>query len=156
MSETRLCCTFTVADQWFGLDVTHVQELIRGHRVTRVPMAPAVIRGLMNLRGQIVTVVDLRLRLGVPDRALDEDAMNVVVSSQCGPASLLVDSIGDVIELESALEESPPDTIPSPVRDLLAGVYQRDDHLLLMLDLDRVLAVVVDLADDEPVFANAS
>lgn len=147
MSETRLYCTFDAGGQAFGLDVSHVQELIRWQRITGVPLAPRVIRGLMNLRGQIVTVVDLRRRLGLPDHDTPEEMMNVVVQSSCGPVGLLVDGIGDVIELDPAREESPPNTIRGQLRQLIRGVHQRNGHLLLLLHVDRVLSVVVDLPD---------
>src|SRR5438046_2560899 len=92
-------CTFMVADLFFGIDVRRVQEVLRGQEVTPVPRAPAVIEGLINLRGQIVPAVDVRRRLGLAPRSADAQPMNMVVRTEEGAASLLVDEIGDVLDV---------------------------------------------------------
>ena len=135
----RQFCTFVVADSWFGIDVLRVQEVIREQPLTRVPLAPAAVRGLMNLRGQIVTAVDLRRRLGLPDRVAGAPAVNVVVRAGDGAVALLADEIGDVIDVPEGLFELPPETLRGAAREAVAGAYKLPGRLLLALDLDRIV-----------------
>ena len=94
--------TFFVADLFFGVDVLCVQEVLRFQQMTRVPQAPEVIEGLINLRGQIVTAIDMRRRLRLPPRAGEKTPMNMVVRTEDGAVSLLVDEIGDVLDVDPA------------------------------------------------------
>lgn len=134
MTSTTQLCTFTVHDLLFGVDVTQVQEVIRFQHMTRVPLASDVIRGLINLRGQIVTAVDLRICLGLPPRRVDDLPMNVVVRGVDGSVSLLVDSIGDVIEVSASSLEAPPSTMHAAQRDVIDAVCKLPNQLLLVLD----------------------
>src|SRR5579863_3440533 len=111
VSHAQQFCTFYVDRQFFGVPVQQVQEVIRYQEMTRVPLVPQVIRGLINLRGQIVTAIDLRRRLGMAERPADQLPMNVVVRTDDGALSLLVDEIGDVIEVEESSFEPPPETL---------------------------------------------
>jgi purine-binding chemotaxis protein CheW len=131
--------TFDVAGFYFGIDVLQVQEVLRYQRMTPVPLAPAVIEGLINLRGQIVTAMDMRQRLGLPPRADGETAMNVVVRTEEGVVSLLVDEIGDVVEAESSSFERPPENLDPAIRNLVRGIHKLKDRLLLVLDTDQTL-----------------
>src|SRR3954470_3351353 len=97
MAQERQFCTFTLGEHYFGLDVLKVQEIIRSQEMTRVPLAHPVVRGLINLRGQIVTAIDLRRRLDMPDRPATMQPVNVVVQTDDGAVSLLVDEIGNVL-----------------------------------------------------------
>jgi purine-binding chemotaxis protein CheW len=133
-------CTFLLDGLSFGVPVDRVQEVMRFQPMTRVPLAGASIVGLINLRGQIVTAVDLRRRIGLPERPADKTPANVVIRSEDGGVSLLVDEIGGVLEIGEEAFEEPPHTTPSNVRPLLTGVYKLPDRLLLLLDVDRVLA----------------
>ena len=133
-------CTFHLGNLLLGIPVLRVQEVIRYHEMTDVPLAPSVIRGLINLRGEIVTAIDLRRRLGLPDREGEELPMNVVVRDQEGAVSLLVDEIGDVIEVDPEKHELPPETIGASVRDLVTGVYKLPDKLLLVLDTEEAIS----------------
>ena len=139
MTATIQFCTFTVHGLWFGVSVDRVQEIVRHLSLTRVPLAPPVVRGLMNLRGQIVTAVDLRRRLEFPDRNADERPMNVVIRAEDGLVSLLVDQIGDVVVVETDTRDAPPPTLKGAARELIRGAYQFPNRLLLELDLDRAL-----------------
>src|SRR4051794_39425221 len=103
MTSASQFCTFYLDGSFFGVEVQHVQEVIRYQELTRVPLASPVIRGLINLRGQIVTAIDLRRRLGLADRPAGVLPMNVVVRSEEGAVSLLVDEIGDVQEVAADL-----------------------------------------------------
>lgn len=128
-------CSFFVADACFGVDVQAVQEVIRYQEMTRVPLAPREVNGLINLRGQIVTAVDLRRRLGLPDRPAGQLPMNVVIrTAEDGAVSLLVDEIGDVLQPPPETFEPPPALLSGPTRDLVAGVHKLKDQLLLILN----------------------
>ncbi len=137
--DARQLCTFFLDGLCFGVDVTRVQEVIRYQDMTRVPLATAVVRGLINLRGQIVTAVDMRIRLGIAPAKSGELPMNVVVRTDDGAVSLLVDDIGDVVEVDESAFEGPPETMPARARELVRGVYKLNDRLLLLLDTERAV-----------------
>lgn len=143
MSDELAYCTFRLGELFFGVEVLSVQEVIRYQRMTAVPLAPAVVSGLINLRGQVVTAIDLRRRLGMPDRAEGQLPMNVVVRTEDGPVSLLVDEIGDVLEVDESMFEPAPETLEGVTRDLVTGVFKLDGRLLLVLDVDRALRLPV-------------
>lgn len=138
---SRQFSTFVVDRHLFGIEVTRVQEVIRFQEMTPVPLAPREISGLINLRGQIVTAMDLRRRLGLADRAGDRLPMNVVVGVDDGAVSLLVDEIGDVIEVDEERFEEPPETLQGGVRELIRGAYKLEGELLLELNTDRVIDI---------------
>jgi purine-binding chemotaxis protein CheW len=135
-------CTFMLGGELFGIDVLRVQEVLRCQETTRVPLAAEAVRGLMNLRGQIVTAVDLRSRLGLAPRDEDSAPMNVVLRTDEGAVSLLVDEIGDVLEVDEQHLERPPDTLAPAFRELIRGVYKLNKKLLLLLDTERSLRTV--------------
>ena len=131
-------CTFHVAGLYFGVRVRQVQEVIRHQPMTPVPLAPPAVRGLINLRGQIVPAIDLRRRLGLPDAdAVSEPPMNVVVRTADGVVSLLVDQIGEVLDLDPADYERPPETLTGVARACIGGVYKLPGRLMLALDTDQ-------------------
>lgn len=138
MAEQQFC-TFYLDGLFFGIEVEKVQEVIRHQTMTRVPLAPALIGGLINLRGQIVTAIDLRLRLGLPERQPDELPMNVVARSEDGAVSLLVDEIGDVVEVSEEAFEPPPDTLQGEARQLVRGVYKLKQRLLHVVHLEKMM-----------------
>ena len=133
--------TFTLDGHVYGVDVDRVQEVLRSQPRTRVPLAPPAVAGLVNLRGQVLTAIDLRERLGLPQRAADVEPMVVVIRVAGEPISLLVDSIGDVVDVDDDDFEPPPDTLLDSSRELVLGVYKLPDRLLLALDPDRAVAV---------------
>lgn len=135
--------TFKIGENTFGVDVRVVQEVLRPHPITRVPLAPASIAGLINLRGQVVTAVDMRQRLGLPPNTGERESMNVVARVGDAVVSLLVDSIGDVIEVDDSDFESPPETLSGPARGLVLGAFKLDSTLLLALDVVRVADIDV-------------
>lgn len=137
--NTTQYCTFFVGDLYFGIDVRRVQEVLRAQEVTPVPQAPAVIEGLINLRGQIVTAVDMRRRLGLPPRPEGAQPMNMVVRTEEGAASLLVDEIGDVLDVDPSSFEAVPVNVAPGQRELILGVCKLKDRLLLVLDAERTL-----------------
>jgi purine-binding chemotaxis protein CheW len=135
--------TFFVADLFFGVDVLRVQEVLRFQPMTRVPQAPEVIEGLINLRGQIVTAIDMRRRLGLPARADGQTPMNMVVRTDEGAVSLLVDEIGDVLDVDESMYERPPENLDRAARELIDGVYKLKDRLMLVLDTERTVDLAV-------------
>lgn len=137
MSNREQFCTFSLKDQLFGVPVQQVQEVIRYQEMTRVPLVPEVIRGLINLRGQIVMAVDLRRRLGIAEPAADVTPVNVVVRTQEGPVSFLVDGIGDVVEVEDETFEEPPQTLSENMRRIITGVHKLESGLMQVLDTER-------------------
>ncbi len=139
MPGERQFCTFHLADHYFGIDVLKVQEVVLARELTRVPLAPAAVLGLMNLRGQIVTTIDLRRRLGLPDRPADREAVNVVVRTDDGPVGLVVDEIGDVVAAPATVYENLPETLRGLSRELMLGVYKLDGRLLVVLDVARTV-----------------
>jgi len=132
--------TFFLKQHFFGVPVQQVQEVIRYQEMTRVALVPRVIRGLINLRGQIVMAIDLRRRLGMEDRAETELPMNVVVRTGDSAVSFLVDDIGDVLGVDEDCFEPPPETLQGEMRHLVRGVYKLQDRLMLVLDTDKAIA----------------
>lgn len=141
MTERRQFCTFYLDSQYYGLDVLKVQEVVRHQPFTCVPLASPVVQGLINLRGQIVTAIDLRKRLEMPARETTDDAVSVVVQTDDGAVSLSVDQIGDVLEVTDDQFERPPDTLQGPVRELIVGAYKLPDRLLVILSPERIVSV---------------
>jgi len=141
MTDQNQFCTFFVDDFFFGVEVRKVQEVIRYQQMTRVPLAPAVVSGLINLRGQIVVALDLRRRLDLTARPLGQLPMNVVVRTDEGAMSLLVDDIGDVLEVEESAFERPPETLTGVARELIRGAYKLTDRLLLILELEKTVTL---------------
>jgi purine-binding chemotaxis protein CheW len=139
MNDATQLATFHLEKFLFGIDVRRVQEIIRTLEQTRVPLAPGVISGLINLRGQIVTALDLRRRLDLPPRPEGTRPMNVVIRMGDEAVSLLVDSIGAVLNVEPDAFEKPPETLTGAARELILGTYKLKDRLLLVLDIDKVV-----------------
>ncbi|PIQ24479.1 chemotaxis protein CheW [bacterium (Candidatus Blackallbacteria) CG17_big_fil_post_rev_8_21_14_2_50_48_46] len=137
--NSRQFCTFFLDGLFFGVDVLKVQEVIRFQEMTRVPLANNVVRGLINLRGQIVTAIDLRRRLGLVEREIGQSFMNVIIHTSDAPVSLLVDEIGDVLEIEDDLFEAPPHHLQAGLKSLVSGVYKLEDHLLLILNTEKTV-----------------
>ena len=134
MADPKQYCTFYVNDILFGVEVTDVQEVLRYQEMTEVPLASTEIRGLINLRGQIITAIDLRSRMKLPSRADDQLPMNVVVQTHGEVISFLVDSIGDVLEVDDEIFEDAPRTVDDSTRELVTGVYKLEGQLLMVLD----------------------
>ncbi|HZZ78362.1 MAG TPA: chemotaxis protein CheW [Gemmataceae bacterium] len=139
MSSTTQYCTFHLDKLLFGVEVQKVQEVIRYQAMTRVPLASPVVQGLINLRGQIVTAIDLRRRFEFAPRPAGRLPMNIVIRTDDGPMSLLVDEIGDVLEMSHDAFERPPETLRGVARELIRGAYKLTDRLLLTLDTERAV-----------------
>lgn len=131
--------TFTIVEQLFGIPVLKVQDVLSSYRITRIPLAPPEIKGSLNLRGRVVTAIDMRARLGLPARAADAEAMSIVVENEGELYSLVVDSVGEVLGLSTGLFERNPPTVDSSFRAFSDGIYRLDDKLLVVLNVTRLL-----------------
>lgn len=130
------CCTFWTGGLLFGVSVFNVQEVLRFQHMSPVPSAPDAVSGLINLRGQIVTAIDLRHRLGLPPQPEGATPINVVARSRGEIVSFLVDDIGDVIETGELPVQPPPANLSPTISDALLGVITLPQHILLVLDVD--------------------
>ncbi|GAA1133454.1 chemotaxis protein CheW [Nocardioides aquiterrae] len=132
--------TFTLDGRLYGVDVDAVQEVLRGQTRTRIPLAPGTLAGLINLRGQVLSAVDLRVQLDLPARETDTEPMLVVIRVAGEPVALMVDTIGAVVDVDVDQFEPPPDTLSGTSRELLLGAYKLEGELLLALDVSRAVA----------------
>ena len=131
--------TMTIADQLFGIPVLQVQDVLGPQRITRIPLAPPEVAGSLNLRGRIVTAIDVRKRLGLPERASDKPGMSIVVDHKGELYSLIIDSVGEVLSLSSTDFERQPATMDLRWREVSTGIYRLRDTLLVVLDVSRLL-----------------
>jgi purine-binding chemotaxis protein CheW len=131
--------TFTVAGQTFGLPIARVQDVFKPSRITRVPLAGAEIAGVLNLRGRIVTAIDMRQRIEADRRENGATAMAIGIEAKGESFGLLVDAVGEVLSLPDAEREPNPINLGGNLAALSDGVYRLDDHLLVVLDVDRIL-----------------
>ncbi|GAC1664886.1 MAG: chemotaxis protein CheW [Candidatus Acidiferrum sp.] len=139
MTEAQLFCTFSVAGLSFAIDVQRVQEVISHLEVTRVPLAAATIIGLINLRGQIIPAIEARESLGLENRPVSQSCVYLILRTNDGLVSLLVDDIGGVLEFGSVDYQPPPVGLKGRLRDLVAGTYTLPGTLLLVLEIDRLV-----------------
>jgi purine-binding chemotaxis protein CheW len=128
-----------VGGQLFGIPVLQVQDVLGPQRLTRVPLAPAEVAGSLNLRGRIVTAIDLRIRLGLPAAEAGKSGMSIVVDHGGELYSFVVDTVGEVLSLTEAAFEHSPSTLDPLWRDVSAGIYRLDGTLLVILDVARLL-----------------
>jgi purine-binding chemotaxis protein CheW len=134
-------CTFDVDSLFIGIEISLIQEILRPQPVTPVPLASSVILGLMSLRGQIVPVINLAERLGVQLQDGGAEAFNVLIRTPDGPVSLVVDRVGDVIEVSPDTFEPAPDTLRASLRPLIRGAYKLERRLLLALNAEAAVQV---------------
>ncbi len=138
---TLQLCTFRLGSLYLGVNVLDVQEVLYRAEVCRVPHAEPAICGLINLRGQIATTIDMRTRLGIEPRDPEAQPIHVVVRSAGESVNLLVDKIGDVLAVDPDLYEPPPETMSGIAKELILGAYKLTDELLLILDVDKAVAI---------------
>lgn len=139
LQRTRQFSTFRINDLLLGIEVTKVQEVIRYQEMTVIPLAPSVIEGLINLRGQIIIAIDTRRSLGLERDDGSALPMNVVIQSGDAVVSLLVDDVGDVIDVPLDAFSPVPDNMPAQQRELISGVYDLSEGLMLVLDTSQLL-----------------
>jgi purine-binding chemotaxis protein CheW len=134
--------TATIGEQLFGLPIARVQDVFMPERLTRVPLASAEIAGLLNLRGRIVTAIDMRARLGLPKSEAGGLPMAIGVDLRGESYGLLIDSVGEVMQLADAERESSPANLDPRLARMTAGIHRLDGRLLVILDVDRVLEML--------------
>ena len=139
VEEHREFVSITVANQLFGIPVLQVQDVLSPQRITRIPLAPPEVAGSLNLRGRIVTAIDLRTRLRLPPLPEAKKGMSVVVDHGGELYSVMVDSVGEVLSLPAEIAERNPATLDPIWRDVSEGIYRLDKTLLIVLDVARVL-----------------
>jgi purine-binding chemotaxis protein CheW len=133
--------TAMIGGQLFGLPITRVQDVFTPERLTRVPMAPPEIAGMLNLRGRIVTLIEMRKRLGLDARTDDAVPMAIGVESRGESYGLLIDSLGEVLKLDDGKRESNPINLDAQLARVSAGVHRLDGQLLIVIDVDRILDI---------------
>lgn len=148
MDSSHQYCCFFLDSLLFGVEVSRVQEVLRPLAMTPIPLAPPLVRGMVNLRGEIVTAIDLRIRLALPVDPT-RSCMNVVLRSGEDRVSLLVDEIHGVVQVDPQSFQEIPETLDPAIRELLSGVSRLNKHLLLTLDVDRVLAPMTQRAEPQ-------
>lgn len=131
--------TASIADQMFGIPVLQVQDVLGPQKITRIPLAPPEIAGSLNLRGRIVTAVDVRKRLGLGERPAENRGMSIVVDLKGELYSLMVDNVGEVLSLSSVEFERQPATMDQRWREVSTGIYRLKSSLLVVLDVSRLL-----------------
>jgi purine-binding chemotaxis protein CheW len=141
-------CTFRVGGELFGIQVERVQEVLNFQAMTPIPFSTA-LRGLINLRGQIIVAIDLRTRLHMPERSAEEPPMNVVLRTDDGAVSLLVDSICDVVNVTDKTFEAVPVTMSASLKELISGVHKLDSELMLVLDAEHAIDVGVEMPETD-------
>jgi len=134
-------CGFKIGDGYYAVPVLEVQEVIKPLSVTDVPLSPEYVRGLINLRGQIVTLIDLRKLFGLEAKDAEDEYMNIIVRSGDSLYSLVVDEILDVIDVEQRTYETTPETLSDRIRKYISGVYKLDEKLLILLNLEKILNI---------------
>jgi len=141
MTEKQKFSTFYLDGLLFGIEVEKIQEVLGRQEITPVPLAPPVVLGLVNLRGQIITAMDLRRRLGLGEHTANHLSINIVVRSNEDILSLLVDEIGDVVEVGQETFEPPPETFDPKSRGLIRGVHKLSGGLMHVLDADQAVTL---------------
>src|SRR4051812_10665462 len=133
--------TFKVKDQQFGLKAIEVRDVLRSPRITHIPLAPPEISGLINLRGHIVTAIDVRRRLGLPDRNAQARTMSIVVERNGEQFCLITDGVGDVLAIDQTGIEPIPASVDAEWRAVASGIHKLKDSLVVLVDLQRLLAL---------------
>ena len=137
--------TAMVGGQLFGLPIARVQDVFMPQRISRVPLAPGDVAGILNLRGRIVTAIDMRARLGLPERDICAVPMAIGVDLRGESYGLLIDSIGEVLKLADEDFELKPVNLDARMAKMAAGIHRLDRQLMVVLDVDRVLEIMPDM-----------
>jgi purine-binding chemotaxis protein CheW len=138
--------TALIGGQLFGLPILRVQDVFAPERLTAVPLSPSEVAGVLNLRGRIVTLIDMRCRLGLGSREDGQQSMAIGVESRGESYGLLIDSVGEVLKLDNQSWEPNPSNLDAGLASVSTGIYRLDSQLLMILDVDRVLDITVKAA----------
>jgi len=143
LSDMQEYVTVTIAGQMFGIPVLQVHDVLGSIKLTKIPLAPPEVAGALNLRGRIVTCIDVRKRLGLEASDESKGRMSVVVEHHGEPYSLLIDSVGEVLSLKTDKLEMNPGTMDARWREVSSGIYRTENKLLVILQIDRLLDFAV-------------
>lgn len=132
--------TFSIGDEEFGVDILRVQEIIRTMEITKVPKAPDFVEGVINLRGKVIPIVDLRRRFGLQYRDHDKNTRIIVIEITNMIVGFVVDSVSEVLRIPASTVEPPPPVVSGLESEYIKGVGKLADRLLIMLDLNRLLS----------------
>ena len=135
--------TALIGGQLFGLPILRVQDVFAPELLTAVPLSPPEVAGVLNLRGRIVTLIDMRCRLGLGSRENGQQSMAIGVESRGESYGLLIDSVGEVLKLDNQSWEPNPSNLDARLASVSTGIYRLDSQLLMVLDVDRVLDITV-------------
>jgi purine-binding chemotaxis protein CheW len=141
MTSARQFCTFYLNRLLFGVESQKIQEVVTYRELRPVPLAPPVVSGLMNLRGQVVVVLELRRQLELPERPLDMTPVCLVVRAVGGTVCLLADEVGNVVEVEDGTFEPSPETLSPRLRSVILGVHKLEGQLMHVLDSERACEI---------------
>jgi purine-binding chemotaxis protein CheW len=138
--ELMQLVTFSIGDEEFGVDILKVQEIIRTMEITRVPRAPAFVEGVINLRGKVIPIIDLRKRFGLQTRGHDKNTRIIVIEISNMIVGFVVDSVSEVLRIPASTVEPPPPMVAGLESEYISGVGKLEDRLLILLDLNRLLS----------------
>jgi purine-binding chemotaxis protein CheW len=132
--------TFTIASEEFGVEILKVQEIIRTLDITRVPRSPAFVEGVINLRGKVIPIIDLRRRFGIESKVKDKDTRIIVIEINTMIVGFVVDSVSEVLRIPASTVEPPPSIVAGVDSEYISGVGKLNDRLLIMIDLNKLLS----------------
>ena len=139
-AELMQLVTFSIGEEEFGVDILKVQEIIRMMEITRVPRAPEFVEGVINLRGKVIPIIDLRRRFGLEARSHDKNTRIIVIEINGMIVGFVVDSVSEVLRIPASTVEPPPSIMSGIESEYISGVGKLEDRLLIMLDLDKLLS----------------
>ncbi|MBI4804131.1 MAG: chemotaxis protein CheW [Desulfovibrio sp.] len=139
-AELMQLVTFSIGEEEFGVDILKVQEIIRMMEITKVPRAPEFVEGVINLRGKVIPIIDLRRRFGLSARGHDKHTRIIVIEINNMIVGFVVDSVSEVLRIPSSTVEPPPPVVSGMESEYISGVGKLEDRLLILLDLDRLLS----------------
>ncbi|ABB38837.1 CheW protein [Oleidesulfovibrio alaskensis G20] len=132
--------TFSIGEEEFGVEILKVQEIIRTMEITKVPRAPEFVEGVINLRGKVIPIIDLRRRFGLDSKKHDKHTRIIVIEINNMIVGFIVDSVSEVLRIPAGTVEPPPPVVAGMESDYISGVGKLQDRLLILLDLDRLLS----------------
>ncbi len=139
-AELMQLVTFSIGEEEFGVDILKVQEIIRTMEITKVPRAPQFVEGVINLRGKVIPIIDLRRRFGLTTRGHDKHTRIIVIELSNMIVGFVVDSVSEVLRIPASTVEPPPPVVSGLESEYISGVGKLEDRLLIMLDLNRLLS----------------
>lgn len=139
-SEILQLVSFMIGNEEYAVDIFYVKEINRLSQITKVPNAPDFIEGVINLRGRIIPVIDLRIKMGLPKKGYDKDSRIIVIEDENILVGFLVDSVREVLRIPKLVIEEPPEIVTSSKTEFISSVGKLEDRLLILIDLKKILS----------------